>query len=666
MDDLRFPDDLQDLTLEKDIIYKGPVVKITQKKRRHVVRYLFVTSLRFYLFRKRFCSKQLILSTSFSWWDIKELDAETSGILKIMYETENDLIEETAVANPETVENPEYPDGEPLDPPEPFIIKTLELAEEVVALYLSFHKYMLSFMHPREYPKFCHPPGVSISIPKKGAIEVVKHLQITLKKDGHTLLPAAKSSVIHYCTKKPREFRLNQLKMIIDYLPTFLETLEWIDTITKIIVPCKAQYGKHSLTQLLSNFLLNNENIRTLVFNDRLTDDFQDFIDAVLASSTDKVRNLEFNDCDLSQEAVEGIINWIANKRIVSLIVVNSLSPMVSGPFIRGLEKIRGMSNVEKLVLDGTPGLNVTSLMPLVRKVKHLSLVRCDAEISEIFKSISELKNSRMETIIVSNNKCSRIVEPRLVFPATLSTIVVNDVLWNTDSLLNLYLALMKHKPESEALHLEFALTKLPPGMWDREVYPRMARMKSVYLASLNWDGNPVSDAFFDFLDNCPGLKSLSMNGTFGPDDPLVQTCASFLACSTTLEKFSCCGTPRRAMGFAMTKLMCLSLRENKSLKEFNIGYNKAGPDLLARLVPILLRNGNLESCNIEENDITELESFRAFFERLTERERPLRMNWPEAEIQRMMQYGTATEAQRKETEALYKQVVAGNRSRGA
>ena len=86
-----------------------------------------------------------------------------------------------------------------------------------------------------------------------------------MRRDGHVLSPAAKSSVIHFCNKKPREFRMNQLKMIIAYLPTFLETLEWIDTIKKLIVSCKAAYGGHELMHLMAEYIPGNPNIESIV-----------------------------------------------------------------------------------------------------------------------------------------------------------------------------------------------------------------------------------------------------------------------------------------------------------------------------------------------------------------------------------------------------------------
>jgi hypothetical protein len=104
----------------------------------------------------------------------------------------------------------------------------------------------------------CHRNLVAFSLPDKIAIvmaldgchapkfkqNIIQRLRTVMYEDGQILqeTPAAENSVMRFIKKKPMVLHLNEMKMIMDYLPTFLECLVWIPSITELFVPCQAPY----------------------------------------------------------------------------------------------------------------------------------------------------------------------------------------------------------------------------------------------------------------------------------------------------------------------------------------------------------------------------------------------------------------------------------------
>ena len=620
---INFPEGYEDLAHEKHVLVAGWFRKVTNKRHRNVLRYLLVTKLDIFLFRETLFRKKLELSVTFSWLDVKEIiygkDQSTTFV---------------------------FGQGQ-----------RLQIATTGPRYFQHFYKFLTSVLVPEEYPVFTYPQSVAL---KRGHGSVVERLKLVMKRGGHTLSQAAESSIVHYLNKNPSEFRLNQLKMIINYLPTFLASLAWIRSVKTLIVPCKATLGAHNPMKLLADYLPKNETIQKIVFRDRLRDGFPLLVSLLVNMKIRPIDSLWFEGCDLSFEEIDALMRWIQCKGLYELVLKNSLSPMVTNAFLTGLKANPGTRHIRILVLDGSLALNVTTLLSFVANVEVLSLERCDIEIAEFFNAIGQMPACQIQKVLISGNKCTRMIERNMKLPPSLWAIAANDIFWHPVCLRHFFVGVIRHMPIKPHVRCQLSNARLPPGKWD-EFFARMSRMKSVTLESLKWDGNPVSEYFFDFLENCPSLISLSLNGTFGLDDPLIRTCAEFLSDSHTIVNFMCCGTPRKSMGTKGTNLMIESLRRNRSIKTFDISGNNAGPRMLIALAHILLKNRYVESVNIENNDITELESFHTFFEKMRQRGRPLEIKWPEGEIQKMLQYGTATESMVKETKALHERVQCGD-----
>jgi hypothetical protein len=481
-------------------------------------------------------------------------------------------------------------------------------------------------------------------------------------EDGQILqeIPAAEKSISRFVKKKPTKLRLNEMKMIMDYLPTFLECLVWVTSITDLVVPCQAAYSMHDPMQLLEGFLPTNQSIRRVTFRGRLPHSFGRFVGKFIGSSNDRIKYLVFQDCDMPRECVSFLMNWIREKPLETLEIVNSIPPIVAQEFVAGLENNPGASELVKLVLDQTATIDVDKLIPLVSSLKYLSVERCDCDIVDVIKTMGQnLEHCNLETIRISANKCldSQLIPDDFELPPSLTHIVANDMYWYPRSLRNFFTRVAQ-RPELP-LRLELANTKLPPNSWPR-FFDRLSKLRGS-LTSLVWDGNPVSERFFAFLAKCPVLTSISLNGCFTPEDPLVEDCARYLQHSQMITHFSCVGTLRQSLNLPSVRMLIISLMRNKSVKSFNISGNHTGSEILRYLGPVLLNNRRIEEVMIEDNDIQDIQSWRGFFSEMLTRGTPLSIVWPADEMRMMAQFGTASDREISDVQKLYQRVVAGD-----
>ena len=77
-------------------------------------------------------------------------------------------------------------------------------------------------------------------------------------------------------------------------------------------------------------------------------------------------------------------------------------------------------------------------------------------------------------------------------------------------------------------------------------------------------------------------------------------------------------------------------------------------------LARILNKNRFVESILIDGNDVTNLNTYKKFFTSLRERGKPLNVNWPEQEMNDILQYGTATKDMIEKVKEIYDDVING------
>jgi hypothetical protein len=210
-------------------------------------------------------------------------------------------------------------------------------------------------------------------------------------------------------------------------------------------------------------------------------------------------------------------------------------------------------------------------------------------------------------------------------------------------SLEHFFAAVSCHKCDGD-LKLEIKdVNGLSADAW-RHFFRGSRKRGDLAFHTLVWDGNPVSVHFFDLLGRCPNLTVLSLSGCFSPElRDSVEACAQFLSRNRTITHFTCAGNERRSMGLGCTQLLIASLWLNRKVTSLDIRRNGAGPAILVSLAELLSENRVVEVVRIEDNGIADIADYAAFFEALHGAGSRVDVAWPAAELETMIQYGTAT-----------------------
>lgn len=628
---LIFPEELADLSKEKDPFFCRWVDKVNSHNMKDS-RLLMITYWEFYLFRKPRFSKALQLKKQFLWYDIKKLEMISPTNFKIYIDEEDTL----------TIS---------------YLLAT--------RLFEKMYTYLINFLLPSEYPEFVFLENYKA--PKvKGSI--ISHMRMKMKQNGHILSKAAENSIIRFVKSKEKTFRLNQIQSIIDSLPIFLEILSLMPHVDTLIVPCAASYHQLDIMNMLKDCLLANDTIHHLIFRDKLPDNFSDFLDALRDSENDNIETLQFTNGEFTLLHTISLAKYIQAKPIKILIAKSCLSPITFNPFLQSIDDNTGFQNITKLFLDRSPGLNVNILMTSLPKLQIVSLQKCDFEITDFFDTLMRMK-SKLRSCNISGNKCNRRFQNDIFISQYLCSITIDNVLWETESFKNFFKNVLKHKPldyneNPTKLKLSLSNSRIPGNVWVQ--FFKIFLKKKTYseaLTVLKWNENPIHPIFFEFCQRCQSINELSFNGVFTAESKSFPFLLDYIAAIKNLETLSLAGTARVQLGELGVRHVIRSLRKNRSIKSLDISNNKAGPKMLEDLAYVLMLNRLVESIKFDGNDITNMDSFHVFFEKLKARGLPLVVPWPQQEVDDMLQFGTTTESKVKKVRELYNQVTKGDKT---
>ncbi|OHS93052.1 hypothetical protein TRFO_12062 [Tritrichomonas foetus] len=703
MESFEFPDECADLSKASDILFFKWVDKINHRNSADQ-RLLIITEREFYLFRSKFFSKTLQLSKRFKWLDIKKIKGKTIDDITITFNTSKNS---NKAGN--SSDSSESEDGNSILSDD----QILHISTKGQKIFPRIYNYIVAFSLESEMPEIVKPRGFKKSSHSKPSM--IEHMKMRMREQGnHFLSKSAQNSIDHFLSKNPSEMKLNELKMIMEYLPFFLEALVWYPNITKIIVPFSASYGSHNPINLLIGFLPKNPFINEIVFKKRIPFNFPGLVNSIIKEKK-IIQTLTFESCDLNIEQINALSDWIKTSTIEYLVLESALSPIVSHNFVLSFKENEGNDHLKKLVINRAPGIDVSLLISFLPNIQELSLQSCDFEIAEFFYAINNGPSEcQLHTINISGNRCDRRIPPKLRFPPYLVNIDVSNIIWESQSLKNFFSSLMHHTPKSKTpgishshqnsenstsnnlnntlnntpnnmmnstfnnistsnmnidnedfgnevlINLNVSNAKLKPEDWT-DFFRHAQVMKGRCLGSLEWNMNSLHKVFFLFLERCPLLRSLSIDGCFSPDDPLLDLCSEFLSMNEKIVRFSCAGTARKWLGSQGTTKLIQCLQTNRAIKSFCIHNNRSGPNMFAGLSRLMLQNRIVENLEISGNGVKDLKTYREFYEAMAARGRPLIVKWPEEEVKDMLQYGTATKEEVAFVKNLYNAVLTGS-----
>ena len=537
-------------------------------------------------------------------------------------------------------------------------------------LFTKILSYIYSYSLESDMPEIVFPKKyASKNLQESYKPSLVAHMKMKMREKGHILSKSAINEMYHFFIKEPSQIRLNQFREIVDYMPYCLEVLHWFPYVKKIIVPFNSSFGAQDPIKLLSNYVPNNPNINDIVFKGEMPFHFSKFIKKMVKSNK-TIENVAFDSCNFNIKQILALAVWIKTSTIKVLALEKSLSPIVTHNFVLSLENNSGAASLNELILNRTASIDVTLLISFLPNLKKIVLQNCDFELNDFLNGLNSLQNCLLQTAILSGCHCNRRLQQKIQFPSFLYEIDVSNIYWERESFYFFFNSLIHHNPvkfnqvdgsadpnisnnDRMLIKLDISNAKLKADQWI-EFFRKVQSKIGPNLGSLKWNSNPLHKAFFLFLEKCQELSEISLDGCFNQNgeelDPLLSFCSDFLKENYKIRSFSCAGTSRKWLGSKGTREIIECLSYNSWIHNFDISNNRAGSESIIALAKILSKNRSIESVNIRGNNIVKFDDFRLFFEILGSRGKPLYVQWPEDELNDMLQFGTA---KKKDVESL-------------
>lgn len=691
----KFPEEYSDLPNTKDIhVLRWLDLIISKKKKER--RLLVVTDWEFYLFKSKRFSSTLQIATKFTWLDIIKLSCTTPDESTIEFKDENTIFE---------VQNNSKQTTHSKNPSITIYLKNSKM-------YLKFYSYIYSYSLPSEYPEFDYPSGLTSQINKINKRNVISHVYMRLKSNGYIMTKTIQSAIQRFLTKQSIELKLNKLKILQESLPYFCECIDWFPFVKKIIVPFQAftetdktvsSDTNHIQTDpisILQIFLPNNTSIDEISFIGQPPYNFSTLVNSIVRSHK-KMTTVSFKKCDLDTLHCRSVAEWISNGTIEYLYLISSLSPIVVNSFVQNLQNNTGADKLKKFVIYEAPGIDIVPLLSYLPHIRYISLAYCDFEISEFLYTINNMPTpSLIETAILSGNRNGRRIQPKQKYPPYLRELNLSDINWEPDSFRNIFITFIAHKPKQNPdkyvknkiifdsnnfskdfddggfdsedddvdfesdeplIKLDMSNAKMKDESW-KEFFKYVQTIKtSQRLGTIRWRSNHLHKVFFLFLEKCSNLRSITLDGCFPSGDNLLPLFVAYLSeTKQNIKRLSCAGTTRRWLGPDGSKIIIQCLSSNRTIQHVNLRNNRSGRQMFIDLAQILNRNRFVESIQIDGNDVSTLVTYQNFFTSLRERGKPLKVDWPEQEMNDILQYGTADKNLVEKVRKIYLDVISG------
>lgn len=211
-----------------------------------------------------------------------------------------------------------------------------------------------------------------------------------------------------------------------------------------------------------------------------------------------------------TEKTLSSLSNYIEQSKLPSLELSHSLSNEILPYFYQKFFTVSIQQSLGSLSLDNILGISIPNLFPNIPNVLQLSLENCGLSIEDILIGAEKLRSLRL--LNVSKNSCGKLNHSTVILPPALTTIYANNVSWG-ETCLQSFFKLMFQRNE---YGIQIGISKINASVneWDR-VFQELKRISFTALLGLTWDGNRVSEQFFDFLSRQECLSFLSMNNIF-------------------------------------------------------------------------------------------------------------------------------------------------------
>ena len=287
--------------------------------------------------------------------------------------------------------------------------------------------------------------------------------------------------------------------------------------------------------------------------------------------------------------------------------------------------------NIAVLNMDATPNLNVRAVLQSLENIVLLSMSCCNLEVSNTMHDLEMFELKKLRYVNISGNRCNLRVNEVSKLPPLLFGLNVTSVQWGDGCLVNFFEMVFKHFPnglrlyvgDAEATYQEWANLGAYLGTVERTT-----------LASLSWNGNPMTPQFIHLLERSPFIEYLSVNRCFKYlESKMILRFAKTLRNFSNLKYFCARGSKSYFFGPYLYLILTALLR--CPVEIVDIRNSGCGDICLERLKEFILGHPTLRIVDIDGVVPTNFDKYVAFMREILKKPE-LRVSYPENDINKI------------------------------
>jgi hypothetical protein len=409
-----------------------------------------------------------------------------------------------------------------------------------------------------------------------------------------------------------------------------LDSLAFLPSLRTLSLPAVS----HRLWDDLGRFIALGATVEHLTCAQPVDGHFASFARALAVYRPPQLQVLGFTASRLDAAGVTHISELYAQLPIPGLSISRGLLPEQLPGFFRSFGRARAL---RALHLDQISGLEVSGHFAFLEVFERLSLRHCCLDAGLFLKGAARSTSFAVAELDLSGNDILRGFGPAFVLPPSVRRITLNDVLFAHDSLAS---TLRFCLAGSALVALSIATVDATPAEADRAWRAVLAEFPAggLPLQELCWDGNPVTPAFLQFLEKCPRLRILSLNGALpGGARPFGYFC-EFIANNATVTDLSVCGNLERCLTREhLIKLFAPLKTFNRTVRRLELAHNVFDRAAFEDLAEMLTRNRVIETVVIHDFDCQDPAPFLALLAAMVGRGVGIDFPLPRVDIEGMV-----------------------------
>lgn len=380
------------------------------------------------------------------------------------------------------------------------------------------------------------------------------------------------------------------------------------------------------LADLTKNFKVTRKLIK-ISFGCNDKGNFSGFLDK-FASNDSKIECLSFSSLSLNYDDCQNFINKLKLKKI-SYLGFHKNSILQEGLDVIQ-QKASSLPNLIFLNFNGYPILDLESLSSKISFITILSLSNCNLNIPKAMKLIFQSNFFKLSELDLSSNQCDSQFNLKEDFPPQLSKLVANDINWKNSKNFISFLTFIFSKMNN-ILKLNVSSSEFDDLDEWKNVFNKLSQLDFDLssIQSIGWDKNPIHESFFNFIEDCTNLKTLSISSfTVLKGKGQIETLCNYLKNNKSRKIktliFSCDDSIRTKFENKISEIFN-SLKKWKSLTTLDISDNMIGDDGLDGLKSLLIKNP-IKLVSFDNSKPSSIQNLIGFFTSLP---KEIKVNFP-------------------------------------